>query len=344
MTFGPGGVTSDLQLWLRPDLINGTTNLADNTDVITWNTQGRGSDATKPSAVGAPKYRNNATHNINFNSVVDFTNNYATTPQVYTDNDASRQYLKGTSGFYSQDIFVVMIPDVPVTSSLPSMDIFCGDKNNAAQETDATGIGYGNYTSRMSNEVLTYALGTSSGAGIGYGVAQQSTSASYSSAGIINARNNSAATGTELYFNANNIVNLTTDSSLFSNVNDSRFWIGRSEGWDGSLDGRVAEVITYNSRATDAERSNIRSYLAIKYGITLGTNGTAMDYTFDAAGTIIWNATANAGYNYDIAGIGRNDVTKLMQKQSRSINNANGITRKLIQIFFWKRIFNSCFS
>ena len=333
LTFGPGGVTSDLQLWLRPDLINGTTNLADNTDVITWNTQGRGSDATKPSAVGAPKYRNNATHNINFNSVVDFTNNYATTPQVYTENDASRQYLKGTSGFYSQDIFVVMIPDVPVTSSLPSMDIFCGDKNNAAQETDATGIGYGNYTSRMSNEVLTYALGTSSGAGIGYGVAQQSTSASYSSAGIINARNNSAATGTELYFNANNIVNLTTDSSLFSNVNDSRFWIGRSEGWDGSLDGRVAEVITYSSRKNDSnERSNIQSYLAIKYGITLGINGTSINYT-NSSSNILWDVTANAGYNYDITGIGRDDLSRLNQKQSKSINTAEDITIGLSTIY-----------
>ncbi len=332
LTNGPGGVITDLQLWLRSDLLNGTTSVADNTDVTTWNTQGRGSNATKPASIGAPKYRNIATHNINFNSVVDFTNNYTTTPQVYTDADANRQYLKGTSGFYSQDIFVVMIPDVTVTSALASMDIFCGDKNSAAQETDGTGIGYGNYTSRMSNEVLTYALGTSSGAGMGYGVTHQSTTASYSTPGIINARNNSAITGTELYFNANNIVNFTTDSGLFGNVNDSRFWIGRSEGWDGSLDGRVGEIITFSSRATDLQRSNIQSYLAIKYGITLGINGTSMNYT-NSAGAIIWDATANTGYNNDITGIGRDDLSKLNQKQSKSVNTSDEITIGLADIY-----------
>lgn len=332
LTNGPGGVISNLQLWLRSDLLNGTTSIADNTDVTTWNTQARGSNATKPTSIGSPKYRNNATHNINFNSVVDFTNSYTTTPQVYTDTDPNRQYLKGSSGFYSQDIFVVMIPDVTVTSALASMDIFCGDKNSAAQETDGTGIGYGNYTSRMNNEVLTYALGTSSGAGMGYGVTHQSTTASYSTPGIINARNNSGINGTELYFNANNIVNFTTDSGLFGNVNDSRFWIGRSEGWDGSLDGRVGEIITFSSRATDIQRSNIQSYLAVKYGITLGVNGTSMNYT-NSAGAIIWDATANIGYNNDITGIGRDDLSKLNQKQSKSVNTSDEITIGLADIY-----------
>ena len=332
LTNGPGGVITDLQLWLRSDLLNGTTGVADNTDVTTWNTQGRGSNATKPTSIGAPKYRNIATHNINFNSVVDFTNNYNTAPQVYTDNDATRQYLKGSSGFYSQDIFAVMIPDVTVTSALASMDIFCGDKNSGAQETDGTGIGYGAYTSRMNNEVLTYALGTSSGLGLGYGVAHQSTTASYSSPGIINARNNAGVTGTELYFNANNVGTLTTDSGSFANVNNSQFWIGRSEGWDGSLDGRVGEIITFSSRATDIQRSNIQSYLAIKYGITLGVNGTSMNYT-NSAGTTIWDATANVGYNYDITGIGRDDLSKLNQKQSKSVNTSDEITIGLADIY-----------
>lgn len=338
LTNGPGGVITDLQLWLRSDLLNGTTGVADNTDVITWNTQARGSNATKPSSIGAPKYRNTATHNINFNSVVDFTNTYTNTPQVFTDNDVNRQYLKGTSGFYSQDIFVVMIPDVTVTSALPSMDIFCGDSDLNSQETDGTGIGYGNYTSRMSDEVLTYGLGTySSSTDKGYGIAHQSTSASYSSVGIINARNNSGITGQELYFNANNIVNFTKDAPSFGNVNDSRFWIGRSEGWDGSLDGRVAEVITYSSRKNNtSERRRIESYLAIKYGITLGTNGVSMNYE-DSAGNLIWNIntgiSTNDVFNYDITGIGRDDLSKLNQKQSKTVNKTQDITIGLTDIF-----------
>jgi len=320
---GPGGVTNNLQLWLRSDLLDGTTTVADNSDVTTWYTQALGSNATKPASTGAPKYKNNSGANINFNAVVDFTNDYNSQSQVFTDADASRQYLKGPTGFYSQDLFVVLIPDIPVTNGLNAMDIFCGDKNVGTQETDATGIGYGKYTNRINDEVLTYALGTSTGLGNGYGVADKTTPY-YSSPGIINARNNSGVTAQELYFNGNNVGNFTSDASKFTNISNSQYWIGRSEGWTGSLDGRVAEVITYSSRTTDTQRSNIRSYLAIKYGITLGANGVSTNYT-NSAGTAIWDAAAT-GYNYDIAGIGRDDITKLTQKQSKSINTTDDIT------------------
>src|SRR5690606_26564241 len=113
------------------------------------------------------------------------------------------------------------------------------------------------------------------------------------------------------------------------------FWIGRSEGWEASLNARVAEVITYKSRQVDTdltqERNRIQSYLAIKYGITLGTNGTSQDYV-DSDGTVIWDTNtgtpAEDVFNYDIAGIGRDDASGLYQKQSRSVNNQlDGATR-----------------
>ena len=75
-------------------------------------------------------------------------------------------------------------------------------------------------------------------------------------------------------------------------------------------------------------------YLAIKYGITLGVNGTSQDYV-DSDGTVIWDQSANSGYNYDIAGIGRNDASSLNQKQSRSVNNESdgtGRTQGVITI------------
>jgi hypothetical protein len=338
LTNGPGGVMSNLQLWFRSDLLNGTTTVADNTAVATWKTQARGTDAVKPANTGAPIYRNNPAYNINFNSVVDFTNDYNNAPLVYTDNDATRQYLKGASGFFTQDIFVVMIPDITITSAVASNDIFCGDRNSTLNEPDASGIGYGAYTARFSGEVLTYAIGTTSGtapAASGYGVANISPTASYSTPGIINARNNAGITGQELYFNANNNVNTTNEPASFVNVNNSQYWIGRSEGWTGSLDGRIGEIITFSSRVSDIQRSNVQSYLAIKYGITLGVNGTSMNYT-NSDGNSIWNTNtgvpANDIFNYDIAGIGRDDLSKLTQKQSKSVNTTNDITIGLMNI------------
>ena len=319
LTNGPGGVMADLQLWLRADLLDGTTTVADNTNVNIWHSQARGSNAIKPEAIGAPFYRNNPEYNVNYNAVVDFTNNYNSSSQVYTDSNSSSQYLKGNSGFYSQESFVVVIPDVIVSSSLKSMDVFCGDRL-PCQEIDKTGITFGNLDSRFTNEVLSYGFGGSTT----YGAAEISISKQYSNVGIINSRNNSSNSGMQLFYNGNNLAPVEVNSTSHRNVYDSQYWIGRSEAWDGSLDGRIAEVITYSSRKNDAtERTKIETYLGIKYGITLGINGTSQNY-LGSDGTIIWDATANSGYNFDIAGIGRDDISRLNQKQSRSVNaNAN---------------------
>ncbi len=316
LTNGPGGVTADLQLWLRADLLDGTTSVTNNTNVTTWHSQARGSNATKPADVGAPIYRNNPTYNVNFNAVVDFTNDYSLPSQVYTDLNSSRQYLKGSSGFYTQESFVVVIPDVTVSSSLNSMDVFCGDRV-ACQEIDRTGIVFGNLDSRFTNEVLSYALGLSTT----YGAAEISTTKQYNNIGIINSRSNLLNNGAQLYYNGIDLLPTEVNTATYRNVYDSQYWIGRSEAWDGSLDGRVAEIITFNARKNDlTERNKIESYLALKYGITLGVAGTSQNYV-DSNAAIVWNAGANAGYNQNIAGIGRDDLSKLNQKQSKSVNS-----------------------
>ncbi len=321
----PGGVTADLGLWLK-----GTDGLGytDGDPVTLWQDQGNGSNATVNTPGQEPTYHDNITDNVNFNPVVEFDNTYSS---FFLDGDfsydnTSTQFLEGTSGFYSQDVFVVFIPDnTAITNSFGFMDLFCGDENPGSNETDATGIGLGDYTARFPNEIITFCVGTTSG-GNGYGVAEEGTGSSYDNVGIINARNNIAVTQQELYYNANNIETSQNDLPDFSNVSNSRFWIGRSEGWEASTNGRVAEVITYSTRKNDnnltQDRNRIMSYLAIKYGITLGVNGTSQDYV-DSDGTVIWDQSANSGYNYDIAGIGRDDASGLNQKQSRSVNNAS---------------------
>lgn len=88
----------------------------------------------------------------------------------------------------------------------------------------------------------------------------------------------------------------------------------------------IAEIIIYASTLTAAERNKIETYLAVKYGFTLdqsAANGN--DYT-STNGTIIWNRAANAGYAANITGIGRDNATGLMQRQSKSINTAALIT------------------
>ena len=331
LTEGPGGVTADLALWLK-----GTDGLTytDGQSVSIWRDQGRGADATVNTAGQEPTYRDNVSQNVNFNPVVEFDNVYSTftLDGDFSFDNTSTQFLEGPSGLYTQDMFVVVIPDeTAVNNSFGFMDVFCGDENPGTNETDATGIGLGDYTGRFTDEIITYCVGTTSG-GLGYGVAEIGTGSSYNNVGIINARNNTGVTQQELYYNAINIETTQNDIPDFSNVNDSPFWIGRSEGWEASLNGRVAEIITFSSRKDDTnltqERNRIMSYLGIKYGITLGINGTSQDYV-DSDGTVIWDQSANAGFNYDIAGIGRDDDSDLNQKQSRSVNNATDVDGRI---------------
>ncbi|MFI1770297.1 choice-of-anchor D domain-containing protein [Thalassobellus citreus] len=322
---GPGGIDTNLELWLKG---NAGLSYTTGQPVTTWQDQtSNGHDASAPVVGVEPTYRDDPAYNINFNPVVDFNNNSSafSLDSDFSFDDTTTEFLQGSGGYYSQDVFVVLIPNVTVNDSFGSMDVFCGDENLANNETDATGIGLGAYSIRFSGEIISYAHGTTS-SGNGYGVAETGTGNTYSNAGIINARNNSGTTQQELYYNATDIETTQNDVPDFANVNNSRYWIGRSEGWEATTDARIAEIITYSSRKSDAdltqERNRIQSYLAIKYGITLGLNGTSQDYV-DSNGNIIWDQSANSGYNYNIAGIGLDYSSELNQKQSSSINNAN---------------------
>lgn len=327
---GPGGIVANLQLWLRADLLNGTNTVSDNANVTAWQTQAAGSNATVNTAGQEPKFRNTPTLNANFNAVVNFNNDPANAPESFDYTATPQKFLEGPNGYYTQDIFIVSIPNRLVNSSTPSMDMFCGDSPESASNTrDGSGIGYGAYSVRYDNEVISYAIGgtsTSSSTPVndrGYGVAQTG-SASYSAGtvNIINARNLAAGGGQELFYNATKIDNTTVGTPQFININNSRYWIGRSQAYRGSLDARVAEVITYSSRKNDAsERNRIETYLGIKYGITLGTNGVSQNYV-NSSGGVIWDITTNSGFNFNIAGIGRDDASRLTQKQSRSSNSA----------------------
>ncbi|MGY0392709.1 LamG-like jellyroll fold domain-containing protein [Bizionia sp. KMM 8389] len=329
ITEGPGGVTNDLALWLKGTNGLGYTN---GQSVSLWADQGRGSNATVNTPGQEPTYYDTPTQNVNFNPVVAFDNTYATysLDDDYSFDNTNTQFLEGNSGLYTQDIFIVLIPDdTPINDSFGFMDTFCGDADITTNATDATGIGMGNYTDRVDSESICFAISTydSTIENNGYAVYDQNTT--YDNVGIINARNNSSASRQELFYNANNIEYGQNDLAAFVNVNDSRYWIGRSEGWEATLNARICEIITYSSRKDDVnltqERNRIQSYLAIKYGITLGTNGVSQDYV-DSDGNIIWDANtgtpAEDVFNYDIAGIGRDDASNLLQKQSRSVNNA----------------------
>ena len=123
----------------------------------------------------------------------------------------------------------------------------------------------------------------------------------------------------------------TTTDQFFNNYlvsNVPYFTVGSSGGgefWNGN----VSEVINYTRELSDAEMAKVNTYLAIKYGTTLGQGGSSTalvgsnvnSYSYVATdGTVIWSPATNVGYAFDIAGIGQDNFEGLLQKQSQSVN------------------------
>jgi hypothetical protein len=106
--------------------------------------------------------------------------------------------------------------------------------------------------------------------------------------------------------------NATSDDVVWRmNIN------GYSNGAETS-DCIVPEFISYNVQLNAANLQKVESYLAIKYGWTL-SQSSAQNYV-NSDGNAVWTASLNATYNGNIAGIGRDDISLLNQKQSKSVN------------------------
>jgi hypothetical protein len=318
---GPGGVTADFRLWLKSTrgVVQSSSKVSEWKDLGT-----NGKDAIQPTSLNQPTYLDTATDNINFNPVIKFKN----------DGSSIEQYLYNTAnGFYSQDIFIVMVPDATMTSSSTRNTIFAGISSGSAG--DMTGVGFGDYSSEFTNETLSYNQNIPGGGNFN---GEAEINSSYSSAGIINIRNNTkiAPTGQDILYNSNVLTTSSVNDNLFSNVGSTQplppyivlgteYWIGRNYDVQGSLNGSVAEIFTFAERVSDADRQKIESYLGIKFGITLGTSTEAEKDYVNSFGTSVWDISANSGYNYDVAGIGRDSISDLNQKQSKSINYANSV-------------------
>lgn len=311
--YAPGGVTSNLKFWLKADSNIGS--LSDNSSILTWVDQTFGSTKNALSRFSKePKFRNNPANNVNFNPVVHFNGN---------------NYMSGGQGFNNSDMFIVVKPTNDVNYTTSPMDIYCGDDKSTNRESqDVTGFEMGNTSARHSNELIAY----NQGAETSYGVSEISTTKIYSGVNIFNPRKHSTfpTTKMDILNNGNTLATSTANNSSYLDIVNSRYWLGRSEYWDASYDGDILEIINYNNRNNDADKRKIETYLAIKYGITLGLNGTSFDYV-NSAGTVIYGAAQS--YNYNIAGIGRDDNSRLNQKQSKTENTINDITIGLGNIY-----------
>ncbi|MFD0862450.1 choice-of-anchor D domain-containing protein [Sungkyunkwania multivorans] len=327
---GPAGINSDLELWLKADALA----LTDGASVSTWADLAFGTswtNATSSVASEQPTYRDNITDNVNGNPVVSFDGNDA---------------MYGKKGFYNDDIYIVIKPGGTISNTLATQDVFMGDDYQEGLGTqDVTGISIGDTSARYTNDIVAYNQGPQTD----YGKAIVSTALTYDLPVIFNVRKKADGTGVDLYLDGVDLSLLGATQevfvSSFKDIVNSRYWLGKSEYFDGSFDGDILEIITYSSRRSDFDKLRIESYLAIKYGINLGLYGIpALGIPhipvpfYDSNGLPLWDSAANAGYTYNVSGIGRDDCMALNQKESKSIDPNAAITIGLGNIYGTQRL------
>lgn len=267
----PGGVVGE-NLWLRAD--DGVSATADATSVAQWNDQsGNNSHGTQAVPGQQPKYKNNATDNMNFNPVLAF-------------NGGQNFDITGTLGIDGQkNVAVFAVSDVLGAHYFLQPKVAGG---NLLQFSSA-GAGYVNLT-----------LGGSS--------ASNTTAAP--SGGSAELYSGWRTTAGDVLYSGINAKQLNT-------VANSTNWTGGNLVMGNATNGKIPEMVEYSSSLDDTKRLKVNSYLALKYGITLNQPTTGQDYL---ASDESKSWTADATYKYNIAGIGRDDLTALNQKQSQSVN------------------------
>ena len=340
-TVGPGDVTNKLRLWLKADSEVGT--LSNGTDITSWRDEAYDNNAFATTA-DAPSFRDNGTDNINFNPTVVF-------------DRANTEFMRGKGGFASKDYYVVVYPNNSIDNTGTNRQVPIAGRVNGDGEfaVDGTGLGLGNISARFTDEVVAHMVASvpdNLPAGESYGRALTSTTEVVPAEPIIfNVRTNAAGTQTEIYQNGERIDNTTGvtqvsgDPLPYNDYKNVQYYLGVGRfSLNGNVaafvDGRMSEIVSYDNINTSVEQQRIQSYLALKYGITLKAPSTSaaaregdIDY-LDSNGDMLWDVSDDgAGFNYDIAGIGRDDESGLNQKQSRTSNTVDDVTISLGEIY-----------
>nr|MDD3720651.1 hypothetical protein [Candidatus Gracilibacteria bacterium] len=302
----PGGVSSNLSIWLKAD--KGTSTTTDGASLATWNDQsGNGFNA---GGGVSPIYLNNTnTGNLNFNPIINFD---------------GTQYLENLSnGSNSKSYFMVIVPNNQIDGTLSGQVPFAFDCLSGILSSGTCGLSFagttlGAFTVAMNDEVITHALGSSAN-----WRSAQIGAYSYSSGRpmLIGINENSLANGTDIYEKGTKVDNFTANTYQTLATADYRLGMTLDGANPFPYNGKIAEIINYSSRISDIDRQKIESYLALKYGITL--NGGTENY-LASDGTIIWGTGIAGTFVNGIFGIGRDDFSDLGQVKSKS-ENVDGI-------------------
>ncbi|SCW86003.1 Uncharacterised Sugar-binding Domain, partial [Paenibacillus tianmuensis] len=280
------GGVNGASLWLKAD--EGATSSAKG-ELTDWADQ---TNTNQFTVVGTPQYKNDA---VNFNPAVTFKNTTKATqdPNEFLKGDKEIQFKDGYAVF-KQEAGTVVGSAAPRRGGY-GVGLFTGWSNklwvgNGVLHT------YHGFPFRDANR---YHLA-------GFDLANSSDS-------------QGRLDGSPQTMTKNKTINEIT----FTPVIGGTFGGGNRNNWD-HYKGDVAEVILFPASKTELQKQQIEGYLALKYGLTLNQGKT--DYVASNGADKMWTAAGNAGYGKRITGIGRDNGSHLLQKQSKSQEEGASVT------------------
>jgi len=285
----PGGVSNNLSLWMIAD--SATTVSATNATISTWKDQKQTNTFSISGTASTITVVKNA---VNFHSAVRFTGSSATlqgnTSIQWSECNAVASF---TGGITSERGTVIS----PATSGTAP--------NDASRYYFRSGV-------EGSNSYLYAGMGVDS---IGF---------EYITAPADSQYNLLTASGVNNVFSRNGwdarAGSLYGGFTARATVMNSSPQIGDRSTDDSPLKGYISEIVLY-SQNNATNRNKVESYLALKYGITLGLASNLINY-ISSNGTTYW--TGNATYQHNIFGIGNDAGSGLLQSQSTSMNSGYG--------------------
>ncbi len=278
---GPGGVGNSTNnvLWLDPTFgvysNAGTTLAVNNDNVQQWNDRsGNGRNASQGTAGNRPNY---ITNSLNGNPVIR-----------NTSSNADRLVSTGLSSGNSASIWAIAS-----YSTLPSA-------NPGILQASPAGLsGSGGAADKVIGLWVSNAAGTRVW---GRGVQSNNTQQNISQVTTLNSNTfyilNSIYRSNRIdqYVNNSAAGNNTSHNGTLRSWTDVAIGSQAGESWNGN----IAEIIMYNTEVNSAQRIIIDNYLASKYGLSLGANEVYLQ-----------DNPANGNFDFEVAGIGRVDVSNL---------------------------------
>ena len=276
----PGGLMNELVLWLKADAI--TPAVTDGSGLSSWTDQSWYENHAT-AMTNPPTYRDNAADNINFNPTVSFDG----TDDVLS---TSLAVLEGRTQFA---FFAVGTRGDGGVNAILGSDL----------SPDRFFFGY--------DQAQSFAFRANTGGG----VFSTMTPWVFDDPAVTPFLLFGTDGAEQEERNGQNTIATDDDSGTFPDA--GAYYLGRSAA--EYFNGRLSELIVFDGGLSPGERQQLVSYLAIKYGLTLGQNNGNQQYV-NASGAVLWDPVdVGASFTNRIAAIGQDDKSGLNQTQSKSV-------------------------